>query len=82
MFWKVSKNIFLKTDFELDIIKKNEEIWVKWYKSCIMNFEWFTTSYSGMANKIMTLHFSCLCKTELEEIEISKLMLKKEVFFQ
>ena len=30
MFWKVSKNIFLKTDFELDIIKKNEEIWVKW----------------------------------------------------
>ena len=47
-----------------------------------MNFEWFTTSYSGMTNKIMILYFSCLCKTELEEIEISKLMLKNKDFFQ
>lgn len=47
-----------------------------------MNFEWFTTSYSGIANKIMTLYFSCLCKIELEETEISKFMLKKEAFFQ
>ena len=46
-----------------------------------MNFEWFTTSYSGIANKIMTLYFSCLRKIELEEIEISKHMLKKEAFF-
>ena len=74
--------MFLKTDFELDMIKKNEEIWDKWWKLWIMNFEWFTTSYSGIANKIMTLYFSCLCKIELEETEISKFMLKKEAFFQ